>query len=199
MHQTIEINYKLSSEDLIESSKLEVPDQGVILITGNNGVGKSTLLKILSEQYFKNKSKSFMSPINQYNKDFPITVEDFIKYYLKTLHLPSSQYSEPIELSLINNKIHRALPQLSTGEFQALILWLNLSLNTEILFLDEPFSHLNEVWKNFFIAQIEKISKNQLVFWVTHEKIQLSENTQSITWHLEKRKINILTQGIFHG
>lgn len=166
--------------------------KGLHLITGCNGSGKTTLLKILTlilkpnqgtihfnreavtqkNKLFLNKvsvafseTTSFFQHLTAYeNLDFfaalnnqQIDFEEFSTNYPEV----NRQY-----LGLESVRFHKY----SSGMQKKLNLLRALMLKSEILILDEPFTHLDEkaclVFKNHF----EVLAKNKIILIATHRK-----------------------------
>lgn len=123
----------------------KINEGDIFLLKGNNGVGKSTLLKTLlgHEQALKGKinwtihrEKCHSLP-QLINQDFPLSI---------TLGeiLESFPLKEKVADMFNSNLKKRRWTDASGGEKQKVLIATRLQQNTEFLILDEPFNHMDK-------------------------------------------------------
>lgn len=165
-------------------------------ITGSNGSGKSTFLKMLAGYYtptkgeifyeFKNKTVnrdeifnflSFTAPYISLHEEFNIkeTFDFHAKFKNSINGLNTSEILEISGLELHKNK---ALKEFSSGMQQRVKLCLSLLFDTPLLLLDEPCSHLDKASYLWFFNLLEKYSKNRLVIIASNEEAELKMCTE---------------------
>jgi len=170
----------------------QFPEKGIILLTGSSGSGKSTFLNVLSGLLkcpslvwnFKGQNLASLKPsqrgINYCFQDlrlFPVmTVKENIFFVLKAKKISFKQkekdFEEIVDILNLKSCLNRSLEKLSGGEKQRTALARTLISPCEILFLDEPFSYLderNQERARFLVKSYVK--KHSLpLFLVSHEK-----------------------------
>ncbi|HLW21516.1 MAG TPA: ABC transporter ATP-binding protein [Cyclobacteriaceae bacterium] len=192
---SIEHIYKQYDEDnhaLIDFS-LKIKKGSIWSLVGESGSGKSTLLRIIAglevqdrgEVYFN--GETVLNPaqklvpgyeeiqlIHQDHHLFPhSTVAENIARPL--LLFDKAYKEERLEylLQLLDLEAHRhKLPrELSGGQQQKVAIGRALSIEPEILLLDEPFSSLDIIQKRILIAELKTIFKKLkvTVIQVTHD------------------------------
>jgi iron complex transport system ATP-binding protein len=166
-------------------------------IIGENGIGKTTLLKVLCNLikpysgiiHIKNKnincfSKNELSKIISFlpqnmNTDFDFTVYDFIMFgrypYMNILKIPSKndyiELEKTIEILNINSLLQRKINTLSGGEKQKVLIAQVLVQNTDIIILDEPTSHLDVVNQKYIFEIFKKMNEkyNKTIIITLHD------------------------------
>ena len=174
----------------------------VCLLIGNNGVGKTTLIKSILNQIPTLKGDIFINDKNVkkltdkeiaeqiavvFSKaQIPAnyTTEDLISLG-KFIHLPYYYKLEKEHLKDVNNIISQlkleeyrttSLQKLSDGNLQKAFIGRALAQNSPVIILDEPTTHLDEENKIIILKLLRDLAKN-------HDKIILFS---SHDWRLAK-------------
>ncbi len=161
---------------------LEIPDEGMSLLSGPSGSGKSSLalslcgLKNLKPGFqwiFQNQdlalfppSKREISFLFQTLELFPhMSGEKNILFPAHAKHLPSEWINERFSLLkdhlMLSPFLKKPIHLLSGGEKQRVALARAFMAKPRIFILDEPFSHLDEELKKISLGLIEKILRSQ--------------------------------------
>lgn len=182
-------------------------------IVGASGGGKSSLLKIISgfldasKGSVSWKGKRVLGPserlvpghpeIQLVNQDFKLDLFHTVKenILLKILNLPEKQRlrfcSELLDLVELSDLANQQARYLSGGEQQRLSIARALAMESEVLLLDEPFSHLDAHLKlkiGAYIKQLIEI-RNTLCILVSHEGNEVMQWCRKIAF-LEKGKFS---------
>ncbi len=178
----LSFRYLSMNENLFQNINLEIPTGELILIFGNNGVGKTTLahciggiIPYLVQGYFEGRvilnaetitSSDFhkffekcgyilQNPDNQF---VGITVRDELFFDLLNLGVDHNEAENRInELCRVFNigkLLEYPIHELSMGQKQRVALASTLARDPAILILDQPFSNLDPIGKR----ELEKIS-----------------------------------------
>lgn len=177
--------------------RLPFPKKGeVVGLLGQNGVGKTTALKILSGDIKPNLGTSKKAELRELVKIFRGTeLQDYlenlirgkIRVVLKPQHvdllakLPFTvseileKYEERGNRNIIIEKLHlkncldRKLSQLSGGELQRVAIAIAANREAEIYYIDEPSSYL-DVYQRLQTAKLlRELAKDNAVVVVEHD------------------------------
>ena len=168
-------------------------NQGITTLTGDNGVGKSTLLSAIVQQK-KHKGKLYLNGKKiKRNKalyqQLTLAVQDASHQFVQLT--PREELSFNTTLSEeqkkkqkevlgrlgLADKLDGSLFHLSEGQKKMIQLVSMLSLDRELLLLDEPFTGLDEAACQLFMDwMIEKSDKQSFII-VSHRLAPLSGNS----------------------
>ncbi|MBA2404201.1 MAG: ATP-binding cassette domain-containing protein [Bdellovibrionales bacterium] len=128
-----------------------------VVLTGENGIGKSTLLRHFSHQISLETRVVVEQKASEYFFDRKLIT---LKQFFLSADLP--HFNKEIFLSLWNQfelhvKEQRLISHLSGGESQALKLCLALCKECAFYFLDEPFHYLDKNRRKILITYLEQL------------------------------------------
>jgi len=192
---------------LLDVGELAVHAGRCLLLTGPNGVGKTTLLKILSgleppdraRVDFRGASLPWPAARHRFRRDviylhqqaylFDRSVMDNVTYGLRGLGLSRAQTTRRAEQALewggLAHLAGRNARELSGGEKQRVALTRALVLTPQVLLLDEPFSGLDEESRDRTGFLIQRLKTERVGVVVTsHELLPLTGIADE---HLELR------------
>jgi zinc transport system ATP-binding protein len=177
---------------VLENVSLEVGANEFLVITGPNGGGKTTLLKlmlrllpltsgeILYYRYGKATSSlriGYLPQMNPFDRQFPISVREVVASGLASSasmfgNLNSAQ-NEQIALTLeaveMNIFAKSAIGELSGGQFQRALLARAIVSQPELLILDEPNTYLDSSFERRFYDMLSEINHTAAIVLVTHD------------------------------
>lgn len=163
------------SHYIFKHFNFNVKGNGLYLIKGKNGCGKTTLFNIISglqeiqEGTVKiNITEDFENKIvymPQENEIFNDSVLNNITVYNTTLEAQSEIYKNifPIEQS------HKDVFAYSGGEERKISVMRLLSRNANIYLLDEPFENLDLQAKNQLKKILKELSSHAIVLFISHD------------------------------
>lgn len=170
-----------------------------VAITGPNGGGKSTLLKVLLKlirpvsgrvEYYENGQVvdrlhiGYLPQKSNIDSRFPITVEEVVASGLygdrcnwrgKFSGLTSQKIDSILELMGIAGLRKRVIGSLSGGQLQRTLLGRAVISEPDIVVLDEPLSYVDHNFIEQIYKIVEDISKRSTVILVSHEMTVISE------------------------
>ena len=154
----------MAGKKLYEATEIEIVEQGITLITGKNGVGKSTLLEQL---YMQNRNTSIL--VSQHNNEVFSEIP-----VIENITMNQNNYSkEEIDEILVESGIEDlALHNSKTlcgGEKRVLSILRAICSDAEIIFLDEPTSDLDYRVVEKIIQLFNINKKNKSFVIVTHD------------------------------
>ncbi len=175
---------------------IEFKNNGLILITGKSGGGKSTFLNILKGLIPFHMAGEFSGEIRVNN--VLLTKENVDHFNREVVYLFQNPFSQLIhqdaklELAFtmenlkfshekfeekqkqilekfnLKNRIDVPTNQLSNGECQKLVLGSLIALSPKIILLDEPTAFLDPESRKNFYEILAELKKNHIIFLVDH-------------------------------
>ena len=197
------LKYGYSKKSILKSVNISAGKGDIIAVTGENGQGKTTLMKILcgllKEQEGSIKYKGKLFKYKSRRKLCYMVMQDvihqlFSESVIEEFKLSDSKTKkEEVEeiltkLELIKFKDKYPLC-LSGGEMQRLAVAVGILMNREIIIFDEPTSGLDYLNMLEISEIIKKFSKGKIVFIVTHDK-ELIDNTCNKLLEISDGKVN---------
>ena len=212
--KNITIGYKTP---LIKGVETALDLGNICLLIGNNGVGKTTLIKsllnqipvlsgeiVLKEKNIKTLSnKEIAEQIAVVFSKSPIpanyTLTDLISLG-KYIHYPyyfelKGEDKEDVEqiIESLNLTQYRNFPlsQLSDGNLQKAFIGRALAQNSPMIILDEPTTHLDEENKIIILKLLRNLAKNQnkLILFSSHDW-RLSKEFADQMWMITNKTLD---------
>ena len=201
---------------LISNANASLNLGDVCLLIGNNGVGKTTLIKSILHQnpllnceiLINNKNIKLLS-VKEIAENIAIvfskavipqnfTVEDLISlgkyiyypFYFELKKEDREEVSNIIsELDLEQYK-NTPLKNLSDGNLQKAFIGRALTQNSPIIILDEPTTHLDEKNKIIILKTLRKLAKeqNKLILFSSHDWRLAKEFADKI-WYVKNQQL----------
>ena len=168
------INIRYGNEYIFNNFSIDLEENNIICIVGKSGVGKTTLLKYISNKFLEENIKfsyvfqedRLISWLNVYNN----------------LKLVAKQFYKESEIDYIVTKVlnivdlsgfKRFYPkELSGGMKQRVNISRALIRNDKVILMDEPFKSIDNECKYKIINYIRSL-KNTTIILVTHDKEEI--------------------------
>jgi ATPase subunit of ABC transporter with duplicated ATPase domains len=181
------LSYELdSTQTLFQGIHLSLSAHDRVALIGANGVGKSTLLKILAEQIQPTQGSVICKGTTYYLPQIT-TIRDVIQpeSILDFLNAHSNEWWEIEQIleTTFGTALDLSLPvqSLSGGELTKLFLAVGLSRSPDLLLLDEPTNHL-DYWALEDLRQF--LCAFQGAFVIVSHKPFFLDQVVNITWEL---------------
>ncbi len=179
------LNLQFGQRVLIKNLNLKVGNGEILCILGPNGAGKSTLMRTLLGLQAPTAGQIFWRERNWFQLDpaerarsaaavfaethvhGPLTLLDFMSLGNS---LKTPERSEKLQREFPQLKPSQIFNSLSDGEKQRLSLLRALWQNPELLYLDEPTSHLDPFYTLEFLEKIQRecAERQRSFVWSTH-------------------------------
>lgn len=159
MELTIQhLNKRYNKKMILNDINLTVASGDIVGLIGPNGVGKTTLLKILANVITDYEGDIYFDGISNKNIDvfqrvslmqtaailYPhLTGYDYLSYLQAIYKLNKSAVKEVIDLMNIDSFVHQKIGTYSLGMQQQLLMAMALINRPSFLILDEPFNGLD--------------------------------------------------------
>ena len=170
------LNVELDGEETIKNLSFEVKKGDVLTILGPNGAGKTVLLKTLlgilpyqgEIKWAKGVKIGYVPQRLPFIKDIPMSVLDFFK--LKGV----SQEKAKTLLNLVGFKedfLNKKIGELSSGQFQRILVAWALVKNPNVLLFDEPTTGIDIGGEETIYTLLAKMKeeRNLTILLVTHD------------------------------
>ena len=188
--QGVSMNY--GERPILENIGFSVDKGDFIAITGPNGGGKTTFLRIIlgllkpvagKVEYFaggkpaRRLNVGYLPQKNAIDSHFPITIEEVIQSGLanatKPFHRLSKeerrQVDETLSLVGLTGLRNSSIGQLSGGQLQRALLGRAIISKPEVLVLDEPLSYIDKSFEQVFYNIIATLAATTTILLVSHE------------------------------
>lgn len=176
----------------VEGVSLEVRAGSFIGVTGPNGGGKTTLLKVIlgllpplegRVEYFRGGKPcgglraGYMPQQAQIDRQFPMTVREMVMSGMIAERRPLRGFTEEqrrraaaVEEKLgLGGIARRPVGQLSGGQLQRALLGRAVVSEPELLVLDEPDASLDSASARWFCPMLEEMNGRCAVIMVSHD------------------------------
>ena len=181
----------------------QVKNHDFIVLTGPNGGGKTTLLRLLAGLLpptcgsIVRESGVKIGYLPQYrhiDRSFPTTVREIVRSGLsnRTSWHPFSRLGqwetrleEMMRLFRIEDLATRPISSLSGGQWQRTLLARALVSAPDLLLLVEPETHLDEKTRNEFYDILVQQTQHSAVVTVSHDEKSFPHPVGRRIWHVE--------------
>ena len=182
------------TKEILHNVNLTINEGDFIAITGPNGGGKTTLLKIILKLikpqngtviYFRSQTMSdrmfvgYLPQKNMIDSHFPLSVKDVISSGLLSDNKMSKDEKNKLADQMVRTlgleaKANHPIGELSGGQMQRVLIGRALISSPEILILDEPLSYLDKFFENKIYEILKEIAPRTTIVLVSHELNEIS-------------------------
>lgn len=177
MIQFKNITKKYKDVIIFENASFCLPSTGIVVLSGENGTGKTTLLNILTgydNDYSGDYDSVHVNEIGYVSQDLFFLEDQSVYNNLDIYDIDEKKIDVALDnfgLSYLKNKKIR---NLSGGERQQISIIRELLKENKITIFDETFSSIDEESKRMIMKHVKSLSKNKLFIIVSHDKFALS-------------------------
>jgi len=170
------LTVSLNREKIICNLSFELKRGEVLTILGPNGAGKTVLLKTLlgmfpyegKIEWAKGIKIGYVPQRVSFVKDFPISIKEFFE--LKTKN--EKEIKELLRLIGFDETfLNKSLNQISSGQYQRILIAFALIGNPDVLLFDEPTTGIDISGEETIYQLLERLKKekNLTILLVTHD------------------------------
>jgi zinc transport system ATP-binding protein len=170
------LNVELEGEKILEGISFEVKEGEVLAILGPNGAGKTVLLKTLLSlfpyqgeiEWKEGVEIGYVPQRLPFIKDMPLSVREFFDLG----KIPVNETQRILKsIGLDERILQKKIGDLSSGQFQRILIGWALSSNPQVLLFDEPLTGIDIEGQETVYSLLEKLKrdKNLTILFVTHE------------------------------
>lgn len=215
------VNKSFKTKHVLKELNLEYPfSNGILGIEGVSGVGKSTLLSILTGIDSPDSGEVIVNDTNltdctskvlstYMNSKIGIVFQDnnlieeltVLDNIILPAYINQSKKSELEQKAIdmcnemkLDVDVHKKVKYLSGGEKQRVSLARALMNSPEVLFADEPTGNLDEENSDMIFRILKEVSKSKMVVIVSHDKDLLKANADYL-YILSYGETKLIQQG----
>lgn len=183
-----DISKRWDGKTVLDGINFDVRRGDFIAITGPNGGGKTTLLRIIlrllkptegSVTYYRDGRPTERLPIgylpqkNMIDSHFPITVSEVIASGLIGAKADKGEMRQRVEettrLMGLESHAQASIGNLSGGQLQRALLGRAIISRPGLLVLDEPLSYVDKRFEHYIYDLVAELSKTTTILLVSHE------------------------------
>lgn len=210
--QHVSFSYETANHftPVFRNVSFQLPTKGLYIVKGENGIGKSTLFKLITRSIkpqigtitFCHQSDFAYAWMEQHVEFFDhLTLKHYWQCFKQFIH--PHQWNHKLEKELIEslkmgNLFQSKVGVLSGGERQRLHLMMTLLTPASLYLIDEPTASVDESLKTILAHWIKQHAKDALVLVITHEPtlfekmadgdVQLSK--KDVVLHLHTKELS---------
>ena len=167
------LNYQIGDRKLIQNLTFSISTGDRIWVQGNNGTGKSTLLRILAGEIVPKDCEEDTIVMQENIRIAHVYQEPMWKIdFLKNLVTDEKAYQRVVEMAaffdLTEDILKRPIETFSGGEKRKLDVARALAMENELILLDEPLNYMDVTFRE----QLEKaiLTCNPTIVFVEHDR-----------------------------
>lgn len=175
---------------VLEGINMDVRRGDFITITGPNGGGKTTLLRIILGllrpargrvvRHYRQLRTGYLPQKNMIDSHFPVTVREVIESGLlgvkgMSADEHSARYAAAITKVGLEEHAARPIGLLSGGQLQRALLARAIVAGPQLLVLDEPLSYIDVRFEERLVELVGELARTTTVIMVTHQMTALAE------------------------
>ncbi|GGN64923.1 ABC transporter ATP-binding protein [Oceanobacillus indicireducens] len=192
-----DIDKTYDRKSVLKNISLTIDTQEIIAILGGNGVGKSTLLRIIAGMerpssgkiIFRNKKMNIGYVPERFPKNIRFTPEEYLNYTAKISGMPESIMNKSIPDLLKRFKLEQFNNQwvmnLSKGNIQKVGIIQAIIKRPDLLILDEPLSGLDSLAQQELLEIIKELKKEGTTILLTYHESNLFHKVIDTTYRVE--------------
>lgn len=177
MIQFKNITKKYKDVIIFENASFCLPNTGIVVLSGENGTGKTALLNILTgydNDYAGDYDGVHVNEIGYVSQDLFFLEDQSVYNNLDIYDIDEKKIDVALDNFGLNYLKNKKIRNLSGGERQQISIIRELLKENKITIFDETFSSIDEESKRMIMKHVKSLSKNKLFIIVSHDKFALS-------------------------
>ncbi len=164
----------------LHSINLEIPKGSIFALMGPNGSGKTTILNVLTKKLpLDSGDLEVQGKIHFFERKNPEHDLNVQRFLMESVQDQELETDKKLQLSRdmadifeFTFQLRHNVGQLSQGQLQKVLMAAELINQPDILFLDEPFIHLDPMSRKEILFSLFTYLRQRevTVLWITHER-----------------------------
>ena len=164
----------------LHSINLEISKGSIFALMGPNGSGKTTILNVLSQKIpLDSGTLEVQGKIHFFERKNPESDLNVQRFLMESVRDQEIETDKKLQLSRdmadifeFTFQLRQSIGQLSQGQLQKVLMAAELINQPDILFLDEPFIHLDPMSRKDILDSLFTYLRQRevTVLWITHER-----------------------------
>jgi len=191
-----DVDIRFGKKEIFKNLNLNIHRNDLIALVGKNGVGKTTLMKIIMGNQDLDNGELWNYPnlkISYFTQNFEIDFSKTIEEeMMKVILKDDEKYKIDIYCNNLNLNKKDKTYNLSGGQKRRIALAKSLIPESDILLLDEPTNHLDLECIQWLENHLKEL--NKVMLCVSHDRTFLSNFTNKVFW-LDRGDLKISPKG----
>ncbi|WP_296129852.1 metal ABC transporter ATP-binding protein [uncultured Anaerococcus sp.] len=205
------LSFAYDRDLILDDINFEVKVGDFLALVGANGVGKSTLLKLImgelkakegrieifsddirKDDHYRDLAYISQNAVASY-RNFPTTIEEAIKIHISYLKKKVDPKELMEKLGLWDHR-KKALSDLSGGQIQRFAISLALIKDASLILLDEPTTGIDEDFANEFFKDLIGLKESDKTILIITHQLDMAGAYVDYALRIKKGKIERISK-----
>lgn len=186
MIEIINVTKKFDEQVILDNVNINIAQNQNVLFVGQNGAGKSSLMKTILGQYLPDKgsvSIDGFNPLNDRKKallnlafvpqtppPLKFNLSELMSYVCKSTNTKESEiynFCQKLNFDLKQN-LKKSFYKLSGGMKQKFLIAIAFARNVDIMLFDEPMANLDPISRDKFSKLLKEYFRQKSMIFISH-------------------------------